>query len=54
VTLREGVHRVLLTRFKKVPRTIQKRLASADAATLERWHLKALTCRTATAVLAHD
>jgi len=53
-TLRKVVHQVLLTRFKKVPPSAQAKLANADAATLEGWHQKALTCESVAAVFAED
>ncbi len=54
VTLRKMVLQVLFTRFKKVPHSIEAKLASADAATLEGWHQKALTCQSVAAVFAAE
>jgi len=54
VTLRRMVLQVLLTRFKKLARSVESKLANADAATLERWHQKALTCQSVAAVFADD
>jgi len=35
--LRHAVSRILTRRFKKVPPSVDQKLARADAATLERW-----------------
>ena len=54
VTLRKMVQQVLLTRFKKVPQSVEAKLASADAKTLEGWHQKALTSQSVAAVFSGE
>ncbi len=49
---RDGLRRVLLRRFKKVPAAIEHQVAEADAATLTRWLEAALEAKSLKAVFA--
>jgi len=50
--LRLAVGRVLRRRFKKIPATVDEKLAQADAAMLERWLDSAVEARSLRAVFA--
>jgi flagellar biosynthesis/type III secretory pathway protein FliH len=50
--LRLAVGRVLRRRFKKIPATVDEKLAQADAAMLERWLDSAVAARSLRAVFS--